>query len=372
MTPRSAWGRTFVLLAVVLDVPVLARLVRRLTPTPRVETLELDGTPLEIVVPRGDGPWPAFHFVNGAHPDRRREPIVQRVTHGLARAGFLVALPDLPGLGDGELTPRTLEAARDVTEFLANRTDVRDGHELLERICVEIEALWRPKSVALAGASAGAGIAVVTAAHERLVDRISVVAAVVPFADVRRLACLATTSRYRVNGGSKPYEVTALMRRVVARSLVAAIPSSDDRTILLDLLREQDPDDVDALRCLAAPEHDLGPVAASVVALLLNEDDARFDDLYAALPPEIVERLRDLSPGAHAAGVRARVEAIAPPDDPYFPLPEAVAVVGLVQSGRLTVTRVLDHTRPSLALSRVGDFARFLAWVKRCLGAASA
>lgn len=354
MTPRSAWGRTFVLLAVVLDVPVLARLVRRLTPTPRVETLELDGTPLEIVVPRGDGPWPAFHFVNGAHPDRRREPIVQRVTHGLARAGFLVALPDLPGLGDGELTPRTLEAARDVTEFLANRTDVRDAR------------------VALAGASAGAGIAVVTAAHERLVDRISVVAAVVPFADVRRLACLATTSRYRVNGGSKPYEVTALMRRVVARSLVAAIPSSDDRTILLDLLREQDPDDVDALRCLAAPEHDLGPVAASVVALLLNEDDARFDDLYAALPPEIVERLRDLSPGAHAAGVRARVEAIAPPDDPYFPLPEAVAVVGLVQSGRLTVTRVLDHTRPSLALSRVGDFARFLAWVKRCLGAASA
>jgi hypothetical protein len=109
-----------------------------------------------------------------------------------------------------------------------------------------------------------------------------------------------------------------------------------------------------------------------VVALLLNEDDARFDDFYDALPPSIVERLRDLSPGAHAAMVRAPVEAIAPPDDPYFPLPEAVAVVGLVRSGRLTVTRVLDHTRPSLTLSRLGDFARFLAWVKRCLGAASA
>jgi len=354
MTPRSAWGRTFVLLAVVLDVPVLARLVRRLTPDPRVETLELGGTPLEIVVPRGDGPWPAFHFVNGAHPDRRREPIVQRVTHGLARAGFVVALPDLPGLGDGELTPRTLEAARDVTELLANRTDVRDGR------------------VALAGASAGAGIAVVTAAHERLVDRISVVAAVVPFADVRRLACLATTSRYRANGTSEPYEVTALMRRVVARSLVAALPSSDDRTTLLDLLREQDPDDIDALRCLASPGRELDPGPASVVALLLNEDGDRFDDLYAALPPGVVERLRDLSPGAHAARVRAPVEAIAPPDDPYFPLPEAVAVVGLVRSGRLTVTRVLDHTRPSLALSRLGDFARFLAWVKRCLGAASA
>jgi len=47
-------------------------------------------------------------------------------------------------------------------------------------------------------------------------------------------------------------------------------------------------------------------------------------------------------------------------------------VVALVPEARLTVTRVLDHTRPSLALSHVGDFGRFLAWVRRCLRAASA
>jgi hypothetical protein len=35
------------------------------------------------------------------------------------------------------------------------------------------------------------------------------------------------------------------------------------------------------------------------------------------------------------------------------------------------VTSVLDHTRPSLAPSQVGDFARFLGWVRRCLGAAA-
>src|SRR5262245_31769422 len=126
MTPRSPWARTLVLLALVLDVPVLARIVRAVTPAPRVESLDLGGTPLEIVAPAGQGPWPAFHFVNGAHPERRREPIVQRVTHGLARAGFVVAIPDLPGLGEGELTPRTFDAAREVTELLAARPDVRD------------------------------------------------------------------------------------------------------------------------------------------------------------------------------------------------------------------------------------------------------
>ena len=337
-----------------LDVPVLARLVCRLTPAPRVESLELDGTPLEIVVPGGSGPWPAFHFVNGAHPERRREPIVQRVTHGLARAGFVVALPDLPGLGDGELTPRTLDAARAVTELLAARADVREGR------------------VALAGASAGAGIALVVAADERVAHRISVVASVVPFADVRRLTCLATTSRYRADGDAQHYEVTALMRRVVARSLVTALPPGDDRTTLLELLRAQDPDDLEAIRCLADPGRELGVDARSVVALLLNEDEERFDELFAELPADITDRLRELSPGEHAARVRAPVEAIAPPDDPYFPLPEATAVVSLVPAGRLTVTSVLDHTRPSLSLSHVGDFLRFLTWVKRCLGTASA
>ncbi len=353
MTPRSAWARTFVLLAIVLDIPVLARIVRTLTPEPRVETMELDGVPVELVLPAGDGQWPAFHFVNGAHPERRQEPIVQRVTHGLARAGFLVALPDLPGLGDGELTPRTFEAARSVTQMLADRPDVRAGR------------------VALAGVSAGAGIALVTAADRSLSERISVVAAVVPFADINRIACLATTSTYRVNGTSRPFEVTALMRRVVARSLVAALAPGDDRSALLDLLRAQDPDDMDAVLCLADPGRELGLDAQSVVSLLLNDDPEYFDDLYRALPNEIVGRLRSLSPAEHATAIRAPVEAIAPPDDPYFPLPEAEAIVALVPKANLTVTRVLDHTRPSLALARFGDFVRFLRWVRRCLGAAA-
>jgi pimeloyl-ACP methyl ester carboxylesterase len=353
MTPRSAWARTFVLLAIVLDVPVLARVVRALTPEPRVESMELDGVPIELVLPPRAGHWPAFHFVNGAHPERRQEPIVQRVTHGLARAGFVVALPDLPGLGDGELTPRTYDAARAVTQMLADRPETRDGR------------------VAIAGVSAGAGIALVTAADENVSERISVVAAVVPFADIERLACLATTSRYRVSGTSRRYEVTALMRRVVARSLVAALRPTADRAALFEALRAQDPDDLDALRCLADPGRALEAEARSVVALLLNEDGERFDGLYRALPAEIVGRLQSLFPAGHAAAIRAPVEAIAPPDDPYFPLPEAAAIVELVPRGRLTVTSVLDHTRPSLALSRVGDFARFLGWVHRCLGAAA-
>src|SRR5438128_10528879 len=75
--------RAGILLAVVLDLPVLGATVRRMTPEPRTEEIEIQGVPVEVVRPRGRGPWPAWVFVNGAHPLRRREPIVHLLAQGL-------------------------------------------------------------------------------------------------------------------------------------------------------------------------------------------------------------------------------------------------------------------------------------------------
>jgi acetyl esterase/lipase len=354
VSPHRSWTRTLVLLSVVLEIPLLARATRALTGTPTIESLVIDGVPVELVVPAGDGPWPAFHFMNGAHPERRREPIVQRVSNGLARAGFIVVVPDLPGLGEEVLTQRTFSAARSVTLAVAQRPDVRQGR------------------IALAGASVGAGIALVTAADPDVADAVSVVAAIVPFADIERMTGLATTSHYLANGTATRYELTPLMRRVVAKSLVATLPHEAERTSLLTLLGAQDPEDLDGLRCLAVAARSCGADAQTVVDLLLNEDPERFPAFYKALPPHLSETLSAISPANCASEVRAPVEVIAPPADPYFPLPEAETVVRLVPDGRLTVTRVLDHTRPSLTLSRLGDLIRFLGWVRRCLARAAA
>jgi hypothetical protein len=46
---------------------------------------------------------------------------VRRLAHGLARAGFLVAVPDLPGLRLGEITPATTHALVRVALAVAGR-----------------------------------------------------------------------------------------------------------------------------------------------------------------------------------------------------------------------------------------------------------
>lgn len=346
----KARARSIVLLSIVLDVPVLGRAVRGLTREPLVETLEIDGVPVEIVRPARGGPRPAFLFVNGAHPLRREEPVVQRLSRGLARAGFLVIVPDLPGLGEGEITTRLPEALLAVTRHAVDLPDVRGGR------------------VALVGASTGASLAIIAAAQPELADRISVVAAVAPFAHLDKMICLTTTHFYEEGGSFVPYEVSDLSRRVVARSLIASL-YCEDREELLSELARMELNGVDPLEELP-PRQGLSPKAQAVARLLGNRDPASFQTLCGELPPEITSLMSRLSPVSTAAAVSAPVEVAVPPADRYFPLGEASALADALPNVRLTVTRVLDHTRPSLSLPTLGDFAHFDRFVVRSLAAA--
>jgi pimeloyl-ACP methyl ester carboxylesterase len=349
----TARARSLVLLSIVMDLPLLGRTATGLTRRPRVENLEVDGIPVEVTCPAGRGPWPAFVFVTGAHPLRRKEPVVQRVALGLARAGYVAVVPDLPGLGSGELTVRTLEAAAAVIEAAAARHDVRD------------------RRVALVGASTGASIALISAARPELARHVSLVAAVAPFADIERIVCLATTRRYEEEDGALvEYAVTALLRRAVARSLVACLPDPGDRELLLARLGSIE-EETDALEALDIDAETLRPETRAVVRLLTNRDPGRFRDLYGELAPDLLMTLRELSPLTRATSLTVPVELAVPPQDPYFPFREASALVASLPNVRLTVTSTLDHTRPTASLRGLRDLARFDRFVVRTLATAA-
>ena len=351
MRARRRWSRTFILLGIVLELPLVARAIGAVTATPKVEEVTIDGVHVEISRPGGVGPWPAFVFITGAHPDRRREPVVQRVARGLARAGFVVAVPDLPGLGEGEVTRHTFESARRVTRAISELPEVRGGR------------------IALAGASTGAGISLVTAADPALASSVSVVCSIVPYADIQEIIRLATTDSHSTNSGPA-HPVTILLRRTVGRSLVSALPDGADRDRLIAPLRAVADDDIDPLRHLGGVAV-VTPEARAVVDLLLNRDATRFPALYEALPLVVIDDLEALSPIRIAADVQAPVETIVPPSDPYFPIEEAIALSGRHPRGRITVTGVLDHTRPSLTAQKATDIVVFLRWTARCLGTAA-
>lgn len=349
----DAQARMLAVLTTTARVPVLSWATRVLTDEPRVEEVVLAGVPTTLARPGEGSRWPALIFVNGATARGRHHPKVQRLARALARAGYLVLVPDLPGLARGEITVQTAAATVAVARAATERPDVRGGR------------------VGFFGVSVGTTLALLAAEDPGLAPRVTLVAGLAPSTDFRKVMELATTGFYRAPGGLVRYRASSSLALIVARSVVAGLPEGPDRRLLLSTLPEVDGAPADPLAGLRSLKTSrLAPVTRTMVALLLNRDPRRFDQLYAALPGWAQAHIELLSPIAGASRLRAPVELASAPHDKYFPLAESRALGQVAPHVRLTVTHALTHAVPKLSLGDLTDLVRFDAFGVRVLRAA--
>ena len=344
----DAQARAVVVVSSVLETPVLTPAAETVTEEPVVEDTVFAGRPALVAKPEGEGPWPALLFVNGTIREGRNYPPVQNLARGLARAGYLVVVPDLPGLMTDEITEETVSSTVEMARAVADRPGAESGR------------------VGLIGVSTGATLALLVAEDEEVRDQISVVAGVAPYTDIQTVLNIATTGHYRDGEKYGPYEADPFLSYVIAKSMLAALPPGEDRDALRAELEEIDRLDQDPLAGLRArPTGDLSPEARSVVKLLANEDPERFDGLYEALPSEIRERMERLSPLAGDEQITAPVELASGPEDKYFPVSESFALGSIAADYRVTVTEAIDHSE--FSFSDTLAFARFDGFVVRSL-----
>ena len=347
----DAQARAVVVISSVLDAPVLAPFVTAISGDPRLSDTRVAGYPAVVAKPAGEGPWPAVFVVNGAVPEGRKLPAVRQLAKGFARAGYLAVVPDLPGLTEDRITPRTVDAATEVAGAISARPDAGDG------------------KVALVGVSTGATLALLAAEDSSLEGKVSLVAGVAPFSNIKTVLSVATTAHYRhPDGGLVRYRADPFLSSVAARSLVAVLPPGEDRRELSDEISgvgREHPDPLHDLR--QRPTDDLGPRAKSVVRLLANQTPERFDDLYAGLPEGIVHELEALSPLAGGERIGAPVELATGPHDSYFPPSESYALRRVAPQRRVTVTKALDHAELQASPADVQAFLVFDGFVVRSL-----
>jgi hypothetical protein len=110
----------------------------------------------------------------------------------------------------------------------------------------------------------------------------------------------------------------------------------------------------------------MAPADEAVRELLANRDPDRFDELVAALPPEVRATIDALSPVCVASRIRACVEIATAPRDAYFPVAESLAIADMTQA-RVTVTTALQHARPRLDVRTLAGLARLDAFFVRSL-----
>jgi pimeloyl-ACP methyl ester carboxylesterase len=319
---------------------------------PTIHDAELGGVPATVVRPGTQPPWPSFVFANGATPDGRAHPLVQKLGIALGRSGYAVFIPDLPGVAGGELNPATLVAGVRCTLDVAQQEETRDGR------------------VALAGVSIGGTLALLIAADPAVAPSISAVSCVAPFSSLEKVILLATTGLYRGSGGGLlRYPVPPALAVGLAGSLAEMLTGADAATFGR-VLRELPVDSLDPLATLRAPaEVELGPEATAVRNLLANRDASRFDELFGALSPAIRATVEALSPVCSAERIQAPVEIVTAPQDRYFPVAESLALAG-VPNVRVTVSSTLAHAEPRIDPRALAGLARLDRFFVRSLLAA--
>ena len=346
----AAQTRAVIVLSRTSNTPLVGWLVGVVTDEPRAEDMMIAGQPATLVRPGAGRSWRAVVFVNGVTRLGRHHPDVERLARALARAGYLVAVPDPPGLRQGTLTLRTLAATAAVVRAVAERPDVRGGR------------------VALFGVSVGASLALLAAEQPSLAGRIRAVAGLAPYTDLAQVVRLTTTAVYVKHGQFERYRTKSFAALVIARSLAAALTPGRDRTLLLARLLavpDDAPDPLAPLRTLH--ESRLRPPARALVRLLVNRDPARFDSLYAALPQRIRLAATLLSPISAAARLQARVLIASAPHDKYFPPDETRALAHRAPHVTLTVTPTLQHAIPHFSLGDLAGLFRLDAFLVRVL-----
>jgi pimeloyl-ACP methyl ester carboxylesterase len=347
----DAQRRVVIVLSTTLQTPVLTWAVEALTAEPEVDETTVSGMPTSVVRPGRDSRWPAVVFVNGATERGRFHPDVQRLARGLARAGFLVLVPDPPGLADGEITPSTARAITAAALEAIRRTDVKDGR------------------VGLLGVSVGASLALLAAEDPRLAPHVSAVVGVAPYADLPNVIRLATTGSSLEGQRLEPFQADPFLGLVVARSMVAALPAGGDRDSLLSLLSGVDDDSSEPLASLGTlSTRGLRPDVAAVLHLLQNNRPSRFERLYAALPAGLRAGLERLSPLRGAARLQAPVELVSAWKDKFFPVAESHALERAAPDVDVTVTGAAgEHVIPQPSLTDPVGLFRFDGFAVRSL-----
>lgn len=347
----AAEARAVVVISSILDAPALTPAVHIVSGEPRSADVSISGNPSLVMKPEGEGPWPAIFLVNGTVAEGRKLPEVRHLAEGFARSGYLVVVPDLPGLTEDRITPETVQETTQVADRISTRSDTEGGE------------------VALVGVSTGATLAVLAAEDPTLKGKVSLVAGVAPYADIKTVLSVATTAHYRREDEELVrYEANPFLSYVVARSLIAALPPGEDRKSLeseLQSVGRYNPHPLSDLR--SRHTDDLGGEARSVVKLLANRDPERFDAFYAALPRGVRKDLEELSPVAGEGRIYVPVELATGPHDKYFPPYESYELERVAPERRVTVTRALDHAELDLSPRDIPDFVALYAFVVRSL-----
>ncbi|MGE5547835.1 MAG: alpha/beta hydrolase [Solirubrobacterales bacterium] len=294
-------------------------LLKTVAPPPERRPVSFGGRHGDLYLP-GDKAGAAIVLVPGAAKTGKDDPRLVALANTLARARFLVLVPDIPSLRALEVSASDREPILEAVRWLAS-----------ER---------HPPSIGVAAISYAAAPAVLAALAE---PRVDFVVAVGGAYDLTQVVTFFVTGHYREEPG-QPWRTmapNAYGKWVFIQSNAARMDDSGDRALLAAIAQRKMAD-------LAAPIDDLrarlSPQGRAVMALLDTTDPEQVPVRIAALPPKIKGELKALDLASHdLSALKARLLLIHGRDDRIIPWTESAALARAAPRASLVLLDNLSH-----------------------------
>lgn len=298
-------------------------LFKRLTPRPERQKLvaEMDGRRLtgDLYLP-GDKAGAGLVLVPGAAREGKDDPRLVALAQSLARARFLVLVPDMPNLRAQEIASTDRQPIVDAARFLLDERKV-------------------PRVGAAAISYAGIP-ALLAALDEPRLDFVATIGA--PY-DLTAVITFFTTGQFRASPGQPWQRATpnAYGKWVFVKSNARRLDDSGDRALLAAIAERKMADDAAPVAELTGK---LGPQGRAVMALLGNDDPDKVPALIKALPPAIRAEIAALDPATRdLSHLHARLFLIHGRDDRIIPWTESAALARMAPRAELTLLDNLSH-----------------------------
>lgn len=278
-------------------------------------------------------PRAALVAVPGAVPLASDDPRFTAFAASLARAGFAVLAPRMPGFRQLRVRPADAREIADAFAYAAGRPELAPGER-----------------AGLFAFSYAAGPALLAALEEDIRDRVRFVATLGGYHDLPRAMRFFTTGWYEHDGTWHYLAPDDTGRMVLAFSSLDYLRNAADEALFEQMVEARLKDRATDLVPLAAR---LSVPGQAVYALAVNTDPARFQQLLEGLPEAMRADLERLNLARHdLKQLKARLWLVHGRNDSLIPWTETLALAAAAPAGQARVFlihRVVGHVNLSVS-----------------------
>lgn len=272
--------RGFLSLLIMIDSvrPPEKTIMARLIPGPVVKAVTVyagrKNIHADLYIPKPKGTFTPLLLIHGINPTGKDDPQLVLLAKNLARAGFLVMVPDLEQMKRLRMRPSDIEDIVQSFIYLSRHRQARPGGCMM-------------------GISYGAGPMLFAAADSRVRDRVRTVVSFGGYGDLRAVLMFILTGYYDYGGLHGYLRPDESFRWVFLYKNLDLIAAQFDRDLLKTIIEKRNRYELSDVEQLV---HRLGPEGRAVYDFISNKEQRRFVTLYENLPLRMREYMERLSP----------------------------------------------------------------------------